>query len=102
MNTSKLNSHVRLLVFVGNTAALSFHHFLRKILKRYAGPSNFTESQSRRMLEVDIPDSEDGSFHDSLDEEEKRALIQHFLDAVRITGLSHNGRPCSPSISFIF
>ncbi|KAK9792786.1 putative Zn(2)-C6 fungal-type domain-containing protein [Seiridium cardinale] len=69
-------------VFVGNTAALSFHQFLRKILKRYAGPSSFTEGQqSRRMLEVDIPDSEAEVFRDDLVEEEKRALIQCFLDA---------------------
>ncbi|KAK9419563.1 putative Zn(2)-C6 fungal-type domain-containing protein [Seiridium unicorne] len=69
-------------VFVGNTAALSFHQFLRKILKRYAGPSSFTEGQqSRRMLEIDIPDSEAGVFRDDLVEEEKRALIQCFLDA---------------------
>ncbi|KAF3009225.1 hypothetical protein E8E14_008584 [Neopestalotiopsis sp. 37M] len=69
-------------VFVGNTAALSFHQFLRKILKRFAGPSSFTEGQqSRRMLEIDIPDSEASAFRDDLAEEEKRALIQCFLDA---------------------
>jgi hypothetical protein len=34
------------------------------------------------MLEVEIPDSEAGSFRDDLGEEEKRSLIQCFLDAV--------------------
>lgn len=78
-----------IVVFVGNTAALSFHQFLRKILKRFAGPSSFTEGQqSRRMLEIDIPDSEASAFRDDLAEEEKRALIQCFLDAVSILASS--------------
>ncbi|KAK6206467.1 hypothetical protein LQW54_007760 [Pestalotiopsis sp. IQ-011] len=33
------------------------------------------------MLEIDIPDSENSTFRDDLAEEEKRALIQCFLDA---------------------
>ncbi|KAH8645467.1 hypothetical protein BX600DRAFT_478165 [Xylariales sp. PMI_506] len=69
-------------VFIGNTAALSFHQFLRKILKRYAGPSNFTEGQqSRRMLEVDIPEGEVEGFKDDLDDDQKMTLVQCFLEA---------------------
>ncbi|KAI1840971.1 hypothetical protein JX266_012831 [Neoarthrinium moseri] len=67
--------------FVGNTAALSFHQFLRKILKRYAGPSHFTEGQqSRRMLEIEIPENVDAIFADDIGDEDKRSLIQCFLD----------------------
>lgn len=34
------------------------------------------------MLEVESPDSEAGAFRDDLSDEEKRSLLQCFLDAV--------------------
>ncbi|OGM47024.1 hypothetical protein ABOM_003659 [Aspergillus bombycis] len=68
-------------VFMGGAAAVSFLQFLQAIVKRYVGPVGFTESQnSRKMFEVDVPDTETDFFADELMETEKWALIQCFLD----------------------
>ncbi|RAQ46321.1 hypothetical protein AFGD_000634 [Aspergillus flavus] len=68
-------------VFMGGAAAVSFLQFLQAIVKRYVGPMGFTESQnSRKMFEVDVPDTGTDFFADELMETEKWALIQCFLD----------------------
>jgi hypothetical protein len=70
-------------VFLGNAAPVSFLRFLQAIVKRYVGPTGFTDSQSsRKMFEVEVPDVSTDSFTDILDEKEKRALIRCFLDVV--------------------
>lgn len=70
------------LVFVGNTAALSFLRFLQKTLKHYVGPSGFTDREhSHKWFEV--PDTElSSNFLDDLTNEEKAILSRCFLDAV--------------------
>ncbi|KAE8320305.1 hypothetical protein BDV41DRAFT_559749 [Aspergillus transmontanensis] len=68
---------------MGGAAAVSFLQFLQAIVKRYVGPMGFTESQnSRKMFEVDVPDTGTDFFADELMETEKWALIQCFLDVV--------------------
>ncbi|KAE8355619.1 hypothetical protein BDV28DRAFT_128549 [Aspergillus coremiiformis] len=69
-------------VFMGSAAAVLFLQFLQGIVKRYVGPVSFTESQnSRKMFEVDVPDTGTDFFTDELTETEKWAFIQCFLDA---------------------
>lgn len=71
------------LVFVGNTAALSFLRFLQKTLKHYVGPSGFTDRQhSHNWFEMTGSDVDGGTFYDGLGEPEKNDLIHCFLDAV--------------------
>lgn len=71
------------LVFVGNTAALSFLRFLQKTLKHYVGPSGFTDRQhSHNWFEMAGSDVDGGTFYDGLGETEKNDLIHCFLDAV--------------------
>lgn len=68
---------------MGSPAAVSFLQFLKAIVRRYVGPTGFTENlNSRRMFEVDVPDVGTASFEDDLDEGTKRALVQCSLDAV--------------------
>lgn len=70
-------------VFVGNTAALSFLHFLQGTLKQYVGPSGFTDRQhSHNLFELASSDIGAGVFYDDLADQEKDELIQNFLDAV--------------------
>lgn len=72
------------LVFVGNTAALSFLRFLQRTLKYYVGPSGFTNRQhSHDLFELASSDADGGSFCDDLDQAEKSILIRCYLDAVR-------------------
>lgn len=71
------------LVFVGNTAALSFLRFLQKTLKHYVGPSGFTDRQhSHNWFEMTGSDVDGEIFYDGLDENEKKDLIHCFLNAV--------------------
>ncbi|KAI9172819.1 putative sterigmatocystin biosynthesis P450 monooxygenase STCB [Paramyrothecium foliicola] len=68
-------------VYVGSSAALSFLQFLRALLKRYNGPSEFTESQTRHsMLEAEVPKPTD-DFNDFLDTRAKKELCEVFLQA---------------------
>jgi hypothetical protein len=70
---------------MGGAAAVSFLQFLQAIVKRYVGPVGFTDSQnSRKMFEVDIPDTGKDFFTDGLEEVEKWALVQCFLDVVSL------------------
>ncbi|KAG8170321.1 hypothetical protein KVR01_001066 [Diaporthe batatas] len=69
-------------IFVGNTAALSFLRFLQKTLKHYVGPSGFTDRQhSHNWFEMTGSDVDGGIFYDSLSENEKKDIVQCFLDA---------------------
>lgn len=71
------------LVFVGNTAALSFLRFLQRTLKHYVGPSGFTDRQhSHNWFEMTESDVDGGVFYDGLGENEKKDLVHCFLDAV--------------------
>lgn len=71
------------IVFVGNTAALSFLRFLQKTLKHYVGPSGFTDRQhSHNWFEMTGSDVDGGTFYDSLGQNDKKNLIHCFLDAV--------------------
>lgn len=70
-------------MFLGSAAAVSFLRFLQAIVKRYVGPTGFTDGQnSRKMFEVEVPDISTDTFTDMLDEEEKGTLVQCFLDVV--------------------
>jgi hypothetical protein len=72
-------------VYIGNTAAISFLDFVRKTLRRYAGPSAFTESQQRHiMLEATVETNSSGHFKDDLEDSDRINLIQHFQDAVSV------------------
>ena len=71
------------LVFVGNTAAISFLRFLQKTLERHVGPSGFTVSDdSHKLFEADTADIDPNSVYDSLSIEDKRAFIQVYVDVV--------------------
>lgn len=70
------------LVFVGNTAALSFLGFLRHALKQHLGPSNFTDTEDREMLEVNVPESQAIDPNADMLEDDKAELVQCFLEAV--------------------
>lgn len=70
-------------VYIGRSAALSFLQFLRATLKQYAGPSAFTESQTRHMmLEESVVGAGPSEFHDELDHQGKASLIMVFLQEV--------------------
>lgn len=69
-------------VYVGNTAALSFLGFLRIALRQHLGPSNFTDTEDREMLEVVVPEAQGTEFDDTLTDAEKGELVQCFLEAV--------------------
>lgn len=80
---SNSSSRTGKLVFVGNTAALSFLRFLQKTLKHYVGPSGFTDRQhSHNWFEVTGLETESGTFYDDLGDDEKDEIIHCFLDAV--------------------
>ncbi|KAF6822758.1 C6 transcription factor [Colletotrichum plurivorum] len=69
-------------VFVGNASAISFLQFLRGSLSNILGSNGFTISQgSHSMFEAQAPAQASDSFEDDIDADEKRALIQLFLDA---------------------
>lgn len=71
------------IVFVGNTAAISFLQFLQKTLERHVGPSGFTDAQeSRNLFEADAVDNGSSRFYDGLCLEDKKVYIQYFFDAV--------------------
>ncbi|KAL7934758.1 hypothetical protein V8C35DRAFT_321916 [Trichoderma chlorosporum] len=68
-------------VYVGKTAAISMLQFLRNVLRRFAGPSAFTESRrSNTMLEANLrstfPRTTD--FVDNLDLSERTELIHYY------------------------
>ena len=70
-------------VYIGRSAALSFLQFLRATLKQYAGPSAFTESQTRHMmLEESVVGTDASGFSDELDYHAKASLIKCFLQEV--------------------
>ncbi|KAM0263903.1 hypothetical protein ACHAQJ_000938 [Trichoderma viride] len=83
-----LGSNARMLltakgekVYVGRTAAISMLQFLRNVLRRFAGPSTFTESRrSNTMLEATLrPTSHRPSdFVDSLDASERTELFHYY------------------------
>ncbi|KAH8699264.1 hypothetical protein BGW36DRAFT_294939 [Talaromyces proteolyticus] len=67
-------------VYVGETSALSFLQFLRGIMKKYIGPSAFTENgRVNFMLEADTNEDQEVALEESL--EEKEDLIQTFFEA---------------------
>ncbi|KAF6837664.1 hypothetical protein CMUS01_04934 [Colletotrichum musicola] len=69
-------------VFVGNASAISFLQFLRGSLSNILGSNGFTISQgSHSMFEAQAPVQASDTFEDDVDADEKRALIQLFLDA---------------------
>ena len=68
-----------LLVFLGETAALSFLQFLRQLLRQHMGPSSFTESSSNVMLEAQSPEANAAELIDDIDLQ--RNFIQYYLAA---------------------
>lgn len=71
-------------MFVGNTAAISFLQFLQRTLKRYVGPSGFTDAEdSRKLFEADAVDNGSSRFYDGLRLDDKKAYVQYFFDTVR-------------------
>lgn len=78
-------------VYVGKTAAISMLQFLRNVLRRYAGPSTFTESRrSNSMLEATLRSASHRptDFVDNLDLSERTELIHYYKVAVRVGGIS--------------
>jgi hypothetical protein len=74
---------VKLLVYVGSSAAISFLRFVRKVMRHYAGPSAFTESQTRHtMFEEAVQEPVYGKFEDVLSHSAKVALVNCFLAEV--------------------
>lgn len=72
----------RVVVYVGENASLSFLQFLRRILKKYMGPSAFTENQFKdNMLEIEVPRDESPVMTD-LSRGDKYALVQLYREAV--------------------
>lgn len=75
---------------MGDSASLSFLHFLRRTLLHYMGPSPFTDTRRANvMLEAVIPlktsnDVLEGSPESQLDVEEKREYLGRFFIAVGI------------------
>ncbi|POR38885.1 hypothetical protein TPAR_00891 [Tolypocladium paradoxum] len=75
-------------VSMGDSASLSFLHFLRRTLLHYMGPSPFTDNKRANvMLEAVIPlktsdDVPDGSPESRLDVEEKREYLERFFTAL--------------------
>ncbi|KAM3413807.1 hypothetical protein BST61_g10490 [Cercospora zeina] len=68
-------------LYVGENASLSFLHFLRRILKKYMGPSAFTENQFKdNMLEIEVPRDESPVMTD-LSRGDKFALVQLYREA---------------------
>ncbi|QYT00217.1 Fungal_trans domain-containing protein [Trichoderma simmonsii] len=68
-------------VYVGKTAAISMLQFLRNVLRRYAGPSTFTESRrSNSMLEATLRSASHRptDFVDNLDLSERTELIHYY------------------------
>lgn len=52
-------------------------------LKRYVGPSGFTDAEeSRKLFESDAIDDGSSRFYDGLCLEDKKVYIQYFFDAV--------------------
>lgn len=72
------------LVYIGENASLSFLQFLRQILKKYMGPSPFTENQFKEnMLEVELARDESPLVCDQ-SRGEKYALVQLYREAVSV------------------
>ncbi|KAL7953419.1 hypothetical protein V8C34DRAFT_318183 [Trichoderma compactum] len=68
-------------VYVGKTAAISMLQFLRNVLRRFAGPSTFTESRrSNSMLEATLRSASHRptDFVDNLDLSERTELIHYY------------------------
>ncbi|KUJ17598.1 uncharacterized protein LY89DRAFT_707093 [Mollisia scopiformis] len=101
-------------VYIGNVAAISFPQFLQKTLKRYIGPSSFTDlRKNKTMLEVQVQSGGTGQFEDALDHAEKQDLIQCFLrvsngilhlfsdqDISRLLRLDNIQHPATESLNF--
>ncbi|CZR61900.1 related to nitrate assimilation regulatory protein nirA [Phialocephala subalpina] len=67
-------------VYIGNVAALSFLQFLQKTLKRYIGPSAFTERRrGETMLEAEVQNNSTAQFQDGLDTDQKHDLVRCFM-----------------------
>lgn len=68
-------------VYVGENASLSFLQFLRRVVKKYTGPSAFTENQFKdNMLEVDV-DRDEAPVDLNQSRAEKQALVQLYREA---------------------
>ncbi|KAF2160630.1 hypothetical protein M409DRAFT_70365 [Zasmidium cellare ATCC 36951] len=68
-------------LYIGENASLSFLQFLRQILKKYMGPSAFTENQFREnMLEVELARDESPLVCDQ-SRGEKYNLVQLYREA---------------------
>ncbi|KAL7947634.1 hypothetical protein V8C42DRAFT_318335 [Trichoderma barbatum] len=68
-------------VYVGKTAAISMLQFLRNVLRRFAGPSTFTESRrSNTMLEATLRSTSHRptDFVDNLDVSERAEFIHYY------------------------
>ncbi|CZT14130.1 uncharacterized protein RCC_00103 [Ramularia collo-cygni] len=71
-------------VYIGENASISFLQFLRRVLKKYMGPSAFTENQFKdSMLEIDVGRGEASVNLDHLDQSraDKYALVQLYREA---------------------
>lgn len=74
-------------VYVGENASLSFLQFVRRMLKKYMGPSPFTENQFKEnMLEIEMQRDESPVITD-LSRGDKFALIQLYREAVSIRSI---------------
>lgn len=70
-------------MYVGENASLSFLQFVRRVLKKYMGPSAFTENQFKEnMLEIEMQRDESPAMTD-MSRGDKYALVQLYREAVR-------------------
>jgi hypothetical protein len=70
------------IVYIGETASLSYLQFVRRIVQHHIGPCTFTEGQFNNfMLESNIATGSPESSVD-LTQHDRRALVQSYLDGV--------------------
>ena len=88
------------LVYIGETASLSYLQFVRRIVQHRIGPCNFTEGEFNNfMLESNVtPGSPEAPV--TLSQTEKMALAQAYLDGVSLVCLA--GYSCLFDLTPVF
>ena len=80
--TEQFIADLVLIVYIGETASLSYLQFVRRIVQHHVGPCTFTEGQFNNfMLESNIATGSPESSVD-LTQHDRRALVQSYFDGV--------------------
>ena len=86
------------VVYIGETASLSYLQFLRRVVKHRLGPCTFTEGDFNNfMLENDLVSGDNEPLY-ILDPDERQTLAQIYLDAVCSYKPSRIGRVSNSAI----